>query len=975
MKTDPKATAARAFVRSLNILLKFARLYGYDHARVVEQLTVAWNELRTAIPEGAETGLLLGASGTQLLLDGVPLEGSPAEKQFAQLLSAAGLASLQFTHQVTEAELAKFIHAFPTGKAKPAELAEQLKTAIADARGIRVNEICFVATDSRLKESSMAAQIAAASMGDQQDQFRKMLNDPKKLLELIAAAEGSKTGGETGAGGEGAGPGAGEGWGGGAVGAEGVGESGSGFGGAGEAGWGAGPGGASGSFGSEARAGIAGATGGTGAGMVPGRVNGTAAGTGLGSGGLGGGSGTKGIGSGPGWGAGLGGSVGKGPGAGGRMFGGPDDESIYRILRALATFGSIATSTNPSAATVEFQDQVSQLPGKAQETLRNALAGLAEQGKNKKLDESVLVQLAEHLSIRFALEQFERGEVKVNAVRQMLDRMNQEIEHLRNILGQHEDKMAEAGILVESHREMLDRVFWASVPEDAKREVLLSEEAWCIPPKNVQSYVADLLKQGERADAVSILQNYARCADSEEADARKRAATGLSEMAGLYAEADPRLLQEALRHIGLRLSIEQDPDLQSLVSATFVRLSQEAATHRQFSAMSQALNLLDGVESQRPGIAKTLRTKMGIEERVPEFVEEALRAREIATGLTGVLRHLPQTTMEQLSLRFNRCQFRSDLENVTSLAHDLGEEALQYLRNTVRGGPVAEAAEMVGLLTRLDTQAAEVFLPGRMKDFPRTSQDRVIRQVAASGAHGTCRLLLALLDHVDPLVMPLVIDEMGITGDREGLGRLLTIADGDLPNDAAPYLRVKALEALGRLRVPESTNTLRRIVEAKKIFGWANPQELRIAAFQALAKMDPEWAKKFLPESGIEAEELTLGPLETPSESKFVRQRRHARIRLQKSVAAVSTNLKQNCRLEIKTASLAGGLATTNMHLAPGTKVQLRMQLGLRNVQATALMRDYRAQDMSFEIIDIGLEERGRLRKLLMENLGKGNAE
>jgi hypothetical protein len=975
MKTDPKATAARAFVRSLNILLKFARLYGHDHVRVVEQLKVAWNELRTAIPEGAETGLLLGASGAQLLLDGVPLEGSPAEKQFAQLLSAAGLASLQFTHQVTEPELAKFIHAFPTGKAKPAELAEQLKTAIADARGIRVNEICFVATDSRLKESSMAAQIAAASMGDQQDQFRKMLNDPKKLLELIAAAEGSKTGGEAGAGGEGAGPGAGEGWGGGAAGAEGGGESGSGFGGAGESGWGAGPGGAGGSVRSELRTGIAGATGGTGVGMAPGRVHGTAAATGLGSGGLGGGTGTKGIGSGPGWGAGLGGGVGKGPGAGGRMFGGPDDESIYRILRALATFGSIGTSTNPSAATVEFQDQVSQLPGKAQETLRNALAGLAEQGKNKKLDESVLVQLAEHLSIRFALEQFERGEVKVNAVRQMLDRMNQEIEHLRNILGQHEDKMAEAGILVESHREMLDRVFWASVPEDAKREVLLSEEAWCIPPKNVQSYVADLLKQGERADAVSILQNYARCADSEEADARKRAATGLSEMAGLYAEADPRLLQEALRHIGLRLSLEQDPDLQSLVSATFVRLSQEAATHRQFSAMSQALNLLDGVESQRPGIAKTLRTKMGIEERVPEFVEEALRAREIASGLTGVLRHLPQTAMEQLSQRFNRCQFRSDLENVTSLARDLGEEALQYLRSTVRGGPVAEAAEMVGLLTRLDTEAAEMFLPGRMKDFPRTSQDRAIRQVAASGAHGTCRLLLALLDHVDPLVMPLVIDEMGITGDREGLGRLLTIADGDLPNDAAPYLRVKALEALGRLRAPESTNTLRRIVEAKKIFGWANPQELRIAAFQALANMDPEWAKKFLPESGIEAEELILGPLETPSESRFVRQRRHARIRLQKSVAAVSTNLKQNCRLEIKTASLAGGLATTNMHLAPGTKVQLRMQLGLRNVQATALMRDYRAQDMSFEIIDIGLEERGRLRRLLMESLGRGNAE
>src|SRR5437899_6237829 len=143
MKTDPKATAARAFVRSLNILLKFARLYGYDHARVADQLTVAWQELRTAIPEGAETGLLLGASGSQLLLDGVPLEGSPAEKQFSQLLSAAGLASVQFFSCVTQDELARFVCSFPTGKAKPAELALQLKSALAGARGIRINEICF----------------------------------------------------------------------------------------------------------------------------------------------------------------------------------------------------------------------------------------------------------------------------------------------------------------------------------------------------------------------------------------------------------------------------------------------------------------------------------------------------------------------------------------------------------------------------------------------------------------------------------------------------------------------------------------------------------------------------------------------------------------------------------------------------------------------------------------------------------------
>jgi hypothetical protein len=73
--------------------------------------------------------------------------------------------------------------------------------------------------------------------------------------------------------------------------------------------------------------------------------------------------------------------------------------------------------------------------------------------------------------------------------------------------------------------------------------------------------------------------------------------------------------------------------------------------------------------------------------------------------------------------------------------------------------------------------------------------------------------------------------------------------------------------------------------------------------------------------------------------------------------------------LEIKTASLAGGVATISRHLAPGTQVQLKLQLGLRNLQATALMRDYRAQDMAFEIVDMNLDERTKYRRLLAGKL------
>ena len=606
--------------------------------------------------------------------------------------------------------------------------------------------------------------------------------------------------------------------------------------------------------------------------------------------------------------------------------------------------------------------------------MKQALASLAAQAQNAKPDESVIVQLAEHLAIRFALERFERGEVKVNSVRQMLDHMNQEIENLRKILGVHEEKMSEAGLLVESHRQILDRQFWAAVPESGKREVLLSGEAWCIPPRNVQSYVGELIERGNIAEAISILQNYAACAESEEPDARKKTAVGLSELAELYAKADPKLLSEALRHLGLRLSVEQDAEVQGMVSAAFVRLSQEAATSRYFPAMEQALDLIAGVETQRPGIANSLRTRMGIEERVPDFIEEALRARHVAAGLTNVLKMLPQTTMEQLATRFNRCSLRDDSEHVANLAADLGEEAVRYLRSTVRGGPIREAVEMAGLLTRLDPQSIMILLPGRMKDFPRAAQDRVVRHISASGAVRGCHILLELLDHVDPLVMPLVIDEIGVTGDREALGKLLTIADGDLPPGGGQYLRVKAIEALGRIQAPETVVSLKRIVESKKMFSWIHPQELRIAAMQALEKLDPEWVCEFWPKSGIEKEDLMLAPLDVPVASKFVRQRRHPRVRLQKPVRAVSTNLKENCSLKIKTASLSGGVATISRHLAPGTQVQLKLQVGMRNLEVTALMRDYRTQDMAFEIVDMNLEERSKYRRLLAGNLSYGAA-
>src|SRR5512147_838541 len=187
--------SARAFARSLNILLKYVRLYELGHLRTRRQMTVAWDELKRAV--APETGLLLGTASGKLVVDGMPLEGL-SEHSFAALLNSAGIASVHFTSSMKQDDFVHFVAAFCAGK--PSEVGEQLKAAFGENGGIRVNELRFIAQDS----SNMAEELAARTLGDKA--LVSWLHDPEKLLQLIAAAEGSLNPGSKGHG-EGAGSG------------------------------------------------------------------------------------------------------------------------------------------------------------------------------------------------------------------------------------------------------------------------------------------------------------------------------------------------------------------------------------------------------------------------------------------------------------------------------------------------------------------------------------------------------------------------------------------------------------------------------------------------------------------------------------------------------------------------------------------------------------------------------------------------
>ena len=950
MSADPRASA-RQFVRSLNILLKFARLYEFGHVRTAAQFETTWKELRSALDESGESGLLLGASGVQILLDGVPLGAAGAERSFAQLLSSSGIASIHFAPSLSQSHFARFVRAFPSGNAKPASLAEQLKTALAGENGIRVNEIRYIAEDSSIAGAKIAANLTAKVLGAHGDKFKDFLDDPNRLLQMILAAEGSR--GNPGGSGGGSGPG---------------------FGGGGGV-----PGGGSGT--------------------------GSGGGTGLPGGNLWDPSSGAGSGSAPASSSSGGQNASRSSGAGiaenpGSPF--PALSSAAAALRQPPTPGKWLTASALLHSTDEinssqfavaeeevrsmltlfaqlgrsrkdgtnamdantFQSRLSAMPVRSQVTLQQALSGLAAQAPNEKPDRPMLLKLAEHVAIRFALDSYEKGELRVNAVKQLLDRMNTEIEGLRKILTSQEEQMANAGLQVQSYTELLDQEFWEQVPDENKKEVMVSDEAWCVPPRKVRSFLEDMLRRGELKTVNEILMKYASCIGLESDDARRTTAIGLSALAELYGSGDGSALIESIRRVGNQLAAERDPELQTLVSAAFLRLSQEAASKRCYPAMQQALASLDSVEAQRPGASQSLMPRIGAEDRIPEFVEESLRSGEIADGLLDILALMPKATLQYITNRFGHSGFREDCELLADIVKGLGADAIRHLAEILQASPANEAADVLGLLGQLEPETVARILPVRLAQWPRSVHDRCVRQLSSVPPHTRAQLLMAIFDSLDVLIQPLALDEVSMTGSPDSIPQLLDLASSD---GISGYVRLKAIEALGRLRASAANPALQTILEARQVWRWQYPSELRVAAAQALLRIDPMVAMGKIAAAGFDKKDLVLEPIDPETSSSVIRQRRYARLKLSRNLTLTTTNLRENFRLSVPELNLGGGIGAGERHLAPGTLVTVKLTQGVRTIKAQAIVRGARPQAMAFEFVDMDLEDRARLRKVLLE--------
>lgn len=178
------------------------------------------------------------------------------------------------------------------------------------------------------------------------------------------------------------------------------------------------------------------------------------------------------------------------------------------------------------------------------------------------------------------------------------------------------------------------------------------------------------------------------------------------------------------------------------------------------------------------------------------------------------------------------------------------------------------------------------------------------------------------------------------------------------------YLRIKAVEALGRMRSKEAVELLQEIVNRRQGLTYAEPAGLRAAAEEALALIEnhPASARVRAVQENLTTTNLAFGrprrylriPLSSPLEARILRPEpfRHAS---EPRMAAA----------RVRTISLGGAFVESERKLVVGDSIRVEIRTGLCRIEGTAVVRNVTPGGNGIEFVHMGEADRERLRRLV----------
>ncbi len=582
-----------------------------------------------------------------------------------------------------------------------------------------------------------------------------------------------------------------------------------------------------------------------------------------------------------------------------------------------------------------------------------------------------LKRLSQSLVLELLTTEFSDGTLAPVAVRPLLNQLADEVvasgEYRGPHSSQHFSSLASSWANDTQREQLLER-FWLELAPREKSAVLRGPEIWCVPIAVIRQTFSQLVEAGAEAprrEARTILLNYARRLEHADSAARHIVAAGLSELSPLLERLWPNQLPEELAKLTLAaLTREQAPETTALLAAFLETLGRTSVSRGDFAGFENILIALEKLpRDAEHEHMNALGHRLVANDRWMMLVDASLANRPLDPPLPRLLQRDPERLLDRLTLLLTEPRALEMMPAMARLLRTIGVPALTLLETRLFEARRQRVSAAIRLLAAADPDRLLRGLTRALASWEWNLQDLAVSELSrpanSPSAQSTAFVFSAILQDAHPLVVPMMIDQIGIGQEATAVPLLMEIAAGEHETLRDQFVRIKAIEALGRLRAVEAMELLRQLAGKREGLTFSEPGGLRAAAEDALALMEEG--------PGSARARASYEP-SFPSLGSFVVPRRYARIPLESPLRAQISG-PQMTMGRIKTISLGGAYVESPTRLSLGDSIQLEIRAGLRKIHFTAIVRNVGPNGNGVEFVYMKDEDRERLRKLVQKHM------
>ncbi len=650
----------------------------------------------------------------------------------------------------------------------------------------------------------------------------------------------------------------------------------------------------------------------------------------------------------------------------------PEIDDLVAALRLLARLTpplEVARGLSPEEAARSIHGAMEEA---SRETVRTLLSAITQHApRDAENPQPYLLRLSEILIFEFLSAEFSAGTVTPVNVRSTFHRLADVLVTAGGYSGPHASQHLSSLATVwatDTHREQLVEKFWLELPPREKSAVLRGPEVWTIPVAALKQTLGQLVNAGAdapRREARTILLNHARRLEIQDASARRVVAAGLNELTTIIESLWPNQVPEDLSR-GTMSALEKEsvPETAALLSAFMESLSRIAVNRGDYAGFE---NILTGLERmprdpQHEHIA-ALAHRLVAHDRWLLLVDAALANRALDPVLPRLLQRDPERLLDRLTLLLTELRGANQLPPMARLLRTIGVPVLTLLETRLYEARKQRVSAAIKLLAAADTERLLRALPRALASWEWNLQDLAISEIArpanAASLQSAAFVFSAVLAEAHPLVVPMMIDQIGLAQETAAVPQLMEIAAGEHEILRDLFVRIKAIEALGRMHALEANDLLRQLAEGREGLTYNEPAGLRAAAEDVLALMENRPSSARVRAAYESAAHSSAG---------YVVPRRYARVPLESPLRA-QVEGAQPSFARVKTISLGGAYLESPKRLSVGDSIQLEIRSGLSKIHFTAVVRTLGSDGNGVEFVHMKDEDRNKLRKLVQRRL------